>query len=840
MALFDHTAERHAKGPALALTGDPADAVHSPSRPGSRAAAQISPACRTGSRSAACRCPVFAVIWTVFNTFRPGFAVHPLWFDRKHVFSLQGLPPGLSPHRARSARGLRSCNLKAHSPPDNGEGAVVVCPWCVPVRSRPAGLTRQSSRCCYPAETPESRDHLPWQNCRVAGEPDDGLVEAIALELATCRQRGIERLDVSSHNQIAVQIPLIQHLASEYVMARQLHAHGRIQQLKFLFRDAIEALAVENEGDALLVGDLFFGDSRNRVTKSAGELLDLARRKSGYRTEALFRHARRTAFVEFAQFLPDFVEDTKRGNERSASSGAVASGSVSVLPELTTPAYNEGAPDPEVQRHEATTGYVVNGEHFTRLLAEAANATIVGFTNEKLASMLRTALDRKRAALQRPDACWDSLRIVFLSAKLLDLVNDERREYPSQEEALEKRREAASYGRRTVSAFLRRLPVGRWATYESNYLPPLVGTLFEMPNGRRIVQLLIRRPQRAAEDHLYLQIEDTQGHYFSAAFEEIVHSSADDNKVVPVGSPATGRFRVTSTRYRQNVLKDGSHATGWLPLVLVITWRTRGGRAEPLLQLRTQLNAARELDRLSHLSGHILEDDRARLPDFGLEDAVPLRAARRRVQMETSEEDSGILRPVGTNRYIHPDKENLFFFMYSCEFPEGFQPSGQAEMFPVSVPELLSIRENQALRLASELCESPPARGKARTDAFEIASLNLTLHGYPELARRMMNAESRGPAGIAKVAPETRDLEERTRQTWSGLEQNEVVLMGLSGLQYREFFSFLLPYYESVGVAEAADHLRIIREDENARQAIARLAELYHDESIMESIQLEL
>jgi len=208
--------------------------------------------------------------------------------------------------------------------------------------------------------------------------------------------------------------------------------------------------------------------------------------------------------------------------------------------------------------------------------------------------------------------------------------------------------------------------------------------------------------------------------------------------------------------------------------------------------------------------------------------------------METSEEDSGTLRPLGTSRYIHPDKENLFFFVYSCEFPEGFQLSWEAEMSSVSVSELLSIRENQALRLALQLCESPPARGKARTDAFEIAALNLTLHGHPELARHMMNAGSRGPAGIVRIAPEIRDLEERTRQTWSGLEQNEVALMGLSGLQYREFFSLLLPYYESVGVTGAADHLRIIREDENARRAVARLNELYRDESVMESIPFEL
>jgi hypothetical protein len=683
-----------------------------------------------------------------------------------------------------------------------------------------------------------SSNQRPWQNCQVSDDPGDGLVAAIAEELTACRQRGIERLDLSSHNQSPVPTPVLQGLASEYVEAGQIRAYGRISQLKYLFRDAIKAFAAENEADAQLVGDLFFGDSQNRITKSAGELLDIARKRSGYRTETLFRQARRDALTEFARFLPDFVGDIQRGNLRNSGAGGEVSGGVSVLPQLrVTP--TDSAPDLEVQHHGVTTGYVVNGEYFIRLLAEAVNATIIGFTNENLASMLRAALERKRAASLRPDACWDSIRIVFLGDQLLDLVNDERREYPDRDEVLKQRRRAAVQGRRTVSNFLRSLPSARWTTYESHYFPPLIGTLFEMPNGLRIIQLLVRRPQRSAEDHLYLQLEDTQGNYLSAAFEEIVHGSVDDTKVVPVGFPDAGRFRVISTRYRQNVLRDGSRANGWLPLVLVITWRTRNGRAEPLLQLRTQLNAARELDRLSHLSGYVLDDDRRQMPEFGLDDEVPLRAARRRVQMETSEEDSGTLRPVGTSSYLHSDKEHLFFFVYSYEFPEGFQLSWQAEMSPVSVAELLSIRGNQALRLARALCESPPMRRKARADAFEIAALNLTLHGRADVAQKMRNATTRGTAGIAQVAPEIRALEEQTRQSWPGMEQ-ETVLMGLSGLQYREFFSLLLPYYAIVGVPGAADHLRRIDNDEGTRLAVARLTELYHDEDVMESIPFEL
>ena len=681
----------------------------------------------------------------------------------------------------------------------------------------------------------------------MTGEPDGSLAAAIAEELTACRQRGIERLEVSSHNQNPVPTPVLQRLATEYVTIRQLRAVTRIPQLKYLFRDAIEALAAENEQDAQLIGDLFFGDSQNRVTKSAGELLDLARKRSGYRTDPQFRRARHDAFANFARFILGFVADAREGTtDGRADPGPT--GTVSVLPKLAVNSSNS-VPLPEVQRQSATTGYVDQGQHFVDLLAEASSATIVGVTNESLASLLRIALDRKRNASQRPDAGWDSLRIVFLSDKLLDLVNDERREYPDPAEVLKQRRRAAVRGRRTVSVFLRGLPAERWATYESSYFPPLFGTLFELPTGQRVVQLLVRRPQRSAADHLYLQLEDTQGHYFSAAFDEIVHSSTDDNKVIPVGFPAADRFRATSTRYRQHVLKDGSKATGWLPLVLVMTWRISSGRAEPLLQLRTRVNAARELDRLSHLSGHILLDDwrdgpaddpPPQVPDFGLADQGPRSAALRRIQMETGEEGPGELRPLGTCKYLHPDKEHLFFFVYSCEFPESLQLPRQADIHPVTVHEHVSIRENQALRMALLLCEFPPTRGKVRADAFEIAVLNLILHGHTEVAQRLTNAATAQQAAeITRVASEIRELEERSRQTWPGLEPG-AALLGLPGLQYREFFTLVLPFYSRVGIPGATEHLRMIDGDETKRSAVARLSELYQDESTMESIQLEL
>jgi len=112
--------------------------------------------------------------------------------------------------------------------------------------------------------------------------PGGSLPEMLSLELTACRQRGIERLDVRTHNQSPVPRPALQQLADEYQSVTGRRTTNRIEQLKYLLRDTIHAFGTENVADAQLVAALFFGDSQDRVTKSAGELLDLALRKSGF------------------------------------------------------------------------------------------------------------------------------------------------------------------------------------------------------------------------------------------------------------------------------------------------------------------------------------------------------------------------------------------------------------------------------------------------------------------------------------------------------------------------------------------------------------------------------
>lgn len=684
---------------------------------------------------------------------------------------------------------------------------------------------------------------LLCQNWRVIERPESDLSAVLMDELAACRKRGIERIDIRSHNQQPLLVPELERLASSYATLTARPGQGKVIQLKYLLRDALTGFRSENEADAHLASALFFGDSQHRVTKSAGELLDIAQKQFGYESSVRFRQARRDALATFANFLPRFVANVTHPDQEDAED-VVTDDTVEAVTTMLTPSHADLSLVPEVERHVASTGYIDNGDHFVTLLSQAENVTIVGYTNESLASLLRAALVRKRAAVLRQYSCWSSVRVVFLDDDLLDRVNDERG-YPDPDEARLLRRRLSVYGRRTVRIFLRSLP-GRasWAIYDSPYFPPLIGTLFEMPDDRRIVHLLVRRRQRSGSDHLYVEIDDTRGHYFSAVFDEIIDSSVDDNRFVPAGRVVEGdRFRTTTNRYRRNVLTDSENENvgDWLPMVLVITWQIKAGRPEPVLQLRTQRNSTRELDRFTHLAGHIAQDKPAALgAEFGIADALPMATAGLRVQMETGYSEPSLLKPLITGQYFHADKEHLFFFVYSYQLPDELQLWPRAEMSALSVQELMSVRKTQTLLDALTLCQRPPRRGPARGAAFEIVALNLLLHDYTSIADRIAEAGAARSPDLDSIAVKLGELEEQARQPpWPAFE-GEVHVVGLSGFQFRHFFETLLPFYARVDVPDAADVLSLIHDDNAKRAAVARLSQMYNDERLMRSISIEL
>ncbi len=648
---------------------------------------------------------------------------------------------------------------------------------------------------------------------------------SIAEDLGECRQRGLDWLDRSTSGQRAIRAASLQALAADYVKTRGLLASGRIAQIKVLLADGIAELARQGHpSDANLLRELFFGSSTDAAIRAPGELLQNARRKAG-ETEARFRERRSALMRSFAQFLITFVRSVSRSGSETAAEADSAS------------------------RHylPPQTGSAPDNEYFTELLANAVNATVIGITNERLLPALQVALSRKRDA-GPPDAFWNSLRVVFLGESLLDVVNDEREEFHDPQEALRQRRLERTWARRSIGVFLKRTHSTRWALYDWQYLPVITGSLFEFQDGKKLVHLLVRPPRRPASDYLFIDVNDHVDE-FSAVFEDIVHHSTSDTMIVPVGAPAGRTFQCNEVRLHARVLKDGSGASGWLPMVLVITSRLRNGRAEAVLQLRTVQNAAREENRLSHLGGHILHEDRVRpsgrpLPEvpkaFDYLHETPLSAAERLVRDATGADPGAALRPVTTGSYLYPDKEHLFFFIFALELPESLHFPRRAEMHPFRLTELLAIRANQVLSSAVQLCRRDDVSQRAFAAAAEVLALNLTLHDLSDLAKTMLSlVEKSADEREAAAASMSELIVDRTAPSWID-PSREALLEGLAGWHYREFFSVLLPLYAELRVDEATQLCTGIEADERKRAARDRLAELYQDEHVVAMLPQEL
>ena len=665
-------------------------------------------------------------------------------------------------------------------------------------------------------------------------------------ELTHCRQRGLERLDQQTGKQSPVSAPVLQWLAHRYLAATNAVAHSRVEQIKSLLRGTIADLEGKgHEADARLVRDLFFGDATNTIQLTAGELLTRAKQNSGEVSEVRFREQRMSALRAFASSLLQFVDDVEQdaGTDRDRPARQA----------LVVPVRDDGEKASDRKTVTVKTGYV--GEHASRfvdLLAAARNVTIIGFTHEQLARSLAQALEMKRA---RSEPFWSSLRIVFLSDALLDYVNDERVISPNRREAVRERRQAMTWGRRSVRLLLRRSGSTRWELFESPFLPPFAGTLFQLPEGPHVVQIIMRRPQWSTNDQMYFEFEDLADEYVTGAFEDAVRNSISDNRPVPIGVPsksgseATERFACREQRKRLDILRDGSQERSWLPLVLVITTQRTSDGIHPVLQLRTEDTAVRELNRISHLSGHIYQHDYSLSSGGRAEDAPPvltidtdyvIRTAQRRVQEETGDDVPPALLALTTGRYVNPDKENLFFFIYRLDLGDDEDFPARSEMHRFPLTELLAIRRHHTLRMARRLCDRTDLSVRTWTSAAEILSLNLELGRDYDLAADLPQMSGRPADDVRVLAGKIDTRIQGSARSCNNTQGREVAITGMSGWQYRQFFPMLLPTYAGIGVAGAQDQLDWLYQDERLGAALGRLMTRYADEDLMRGLPVEL
>jgi hypothetical protein len=659
----------------------------------------------------------------------------------------------------------------------------------------------------------------------------------IADELARCRQRGLENLDRGDQEQghdgqrgrrqRAVATPELERLADLHLSRHGGNRTGdRIYKIKTLLSAALEEYsASQNDEDARLIRSLLFSDLTLTVRKSAGELLSDARRSFGEPSEPQFRDRFKKAFSHFAVFLVEVIGD---GLEETSSSSDLDR------------AGNLGS------SHQIMVGLVENSpDRFIDLLADSAEATVVGFDNELLEPALRAALDLKRERQHDPNAFWRSLEIVFLGEVLLDYLDDHEVS-PDRRVALRERRRAMTKTRRAVQLLLRSTGRPGWTVSESPFMPTFTGSLFVLPDSRHVVQLMVRRPapRTRVADQVYMEFDDLPDEYFTTAFRRVVERSITENRPVPVGNPLGSTFVRTETFNRDAVLKPDRQ--DWLPMVLVVTTQRRRGQVAPVLQLRTAENAVREVGTVSHLSRHIYQDETSLLPartisapkSFDAKSDCVLRAAQLRVQIETGDDAPPDIRELITGKYINPNTDNLFFFVYSLDLPEEMRLWPGSDMYHFSLDELVRIRANQALRIAAGICKITDRPAKFWSTAIELAALNLALHDHGELGEDLRRLAV-GPAKA--LAALSADIEREISPTAPvrASSGTDMEVVGLSGWQYREFYTVLVPQYGKVGVPGASEELQRISTG-RVKNVLTRVTSLYQDEDLLRSIPIEL
>jgi hypothetical protein len=179
--------------------------------------------------------------------------------------------------------------------------------------------------------------------------------------------------------------------------------------------------------------------------------------------------------------------------------------------------------------------------------------------------------------------------------------------------------------------------------------------------------------------------------------------------------------------------------------------------------------------------------------------------------------------------------------VYSLDLPEEMRLWPGSEMYHFSLEELVNIRAHQALRVAAEICKITDRPAKFWSTAVELATLNLALHDYGDLGERLARlagGSSRALAGLSA------DIESLIRSTTPvrASSAGDMEIVGLSGWQYREFYTVLVPQYAKVGVPDATEELHRISKISTGRvkNVLTRVTSLYQDEDLLRSIPIEL
>jgi hypothetical protein len=122
--------------------------------------------------------------------------------------------------------------------------------------------------------------------------------------------------------------------------------------------------------------------------------------------------------------------------------------------------------------------------------------------------------------------------------------------------------------------------------------------------------------------------------------------------------------------------------------------------------------------------------------------------------------------------------------------------------------------------------------------AAQVLADNLILHQRHSLAKLLLETVQVG-GGYQLIQNHLQKLVNECQVYYEFYNERRLIL-GLAGLQYREFFTSLIPAYAEIGVEGAKEYMDWLKTDEDAAAALRRLKHHYGNEKSVREVVLDI